>query len=244
MYFKVGDKVRKDQVLATLDSTDLDASFNVAKSNLSLAQLNYNKAKGSENKEFDLLKAQDDLRSAQNNLNTIETTIQIANNEEDNAIAKAEKLVADTKKDYDDLVCENCSSADETVRNKKNTYQDAVQDIKSIINTAQNSIDKLDKIMFFSPKYRLPSSEASVYIGANDTNTIAITSRNFSEVREDITTLEEAYRELSKLSSDEITTDRIAQTYQQVDELATSLTSLGNNARTMFNASLVGRGMA
>lgn len=244
VYFKVGDKVRKDQVLATLDSTDLDATFNAAKSNLSLAKLNYDKALASENKEFDLLKAQDDLRIAQNNLDTIETSIQIANNEEDNTLAKAEKALTDATKEYEDLACENCSSADDNIRNRKNTYQDAVQDIKSMINTAQNNIDKLDKIMFFSPKYRMPSSEASVYIGANDTSTITTTARNFGTVMQDIEILEEAYTTLSKISIDEITVDTLAETYQQVDDLALSLTNLGNNARTMFNSSIIGRGMA
>ena len=156
VYFNVGDKVRKDQVLATLDSSDLDSIFNAAKSTLSLAQLNYNKAKASENKEFDLLKAQNDLIVAQNNLNNIETTIRIANDEEDNAIEKAEQSVKDAQKRYDDLTCTDCGEAAKDVRNKNNTFGSAVEDIRQTVTSIQSSIDALDKIMYYTDKYRLP----------------------------------------------------------------------------------------
>ncbi len=237
----LGDKVKKDQVLATLESTDVDASFKTAQSNLTLAKLNYEKIVWLHDKDSDLLKAQNDLITAENNLQNIETTITLTNQEEDNNIAKATQSLKDAKEDYEDLVCNDCSNSDEKLRNQRNTYKAAIEDLRTIANTAQSTLNSLDMIMYFSSTYQNTawSNEASAYIGYNDKSSITTTRNSFSSASTLLDTLENTYSILSSKNSDAITFSEIKDAYNQVDKLSQNLMTLGNNARTMFNASLV-----
>jgi hypothetical protein len=156
-------------VLATLESSEVDSNFKTAKSNLTIAQLNYNKAVASSDKEYDFLKAQNNLQTAENQLTNIEATIIVDNNEEDNNIKKAEQTLQDAQEDYDDLYTESISAQSDTTRNKRNTYTDAIDDLRDILTSAQTNLDSIDRIMYFTDKFKISSdTRASIYIGAKN----------------------------------------------------------------------------
>lgn len=236
---KVGDKVRQDQVLATLESSEVDANFKTAKSNLTIAKLNYDKAVASTDKEYDLLKANNTLQTAENNLNNIESTLVVENNEEDNNIKKAEQALKDAQEDYDDLYIESISAKSDTTRNKRNTYTDAIDDLRDIINSTQTSLDSIDKVMYLTDKFKISSdTRVSIYIGAKNTNSISSVTSNFFDIVNTLESIQNDYNKLLDKPIDDVTVIELEQTYNKITTLSKSIMNLGNYARTMFEYSI------
>lgn len=236
---KVWDKVRQDQVLATLESSEVDSSFKTAKSNLTIAQLNYDKAVASTDKEYDLLKAKNTLQTAENQLNTIESTITVDNNDEDNNIKKAEQAVKDAQEDYDDLYNESVNAQSDTTRNKRNTYTDAIDDLRDIVNSVQTNLDSIDKIMYFTDKFKNTSNtRASIYIGAKDISSVSSVMSNFFEINDILKSIQDDYNSLLSRNIDTVTAEDLEKAYTHVTNTSKLVMNLWNNARTMFEASV------
>lgn len=237
---KVWDKVRQDQVLATLESSEVDSSFKTAKSNLTIAQLNYDKAVASADKEYDLLKANNTLQITQNELNSIDATLLVENNEEDNNIKKAEQALLDAQEDYEDLYNESVNAQSDATRNKRNTYIDAVDDLRDIINSVQTNLNSLDKIMYFTDKFSNgDESEELMYIGAKSPNSISLVKTAFFEVHNAIQSIQDDYNTLSSISADDITVDQLEKSYAKITDMSKSLMNLWNYSRAMFEYSVV-----
>lgn len=239
VFVKVGDKVRQDQVLATLESSEVDSSFKTAKSNLAIAQLNYDKAVANVDKAYDLLKARNNLQSAQQALDTIESTLLVANNDEDSAIKKAEQSIKDAQEDYDDLYNESVSAQSDTTRTKRNTYTTAIDNLRDIANSVQTNLDSIDKIMYFTDKFKNGADRASIYIGAKDISAVSSATTAFFDARRDLQLIQTDYTALFARDVDTVTAKELEQAYAHVTAVSKLVMNLGNYSRTMFEASVI-----
>lgn len=240
VFVKVGDKVRQDQVLATLESSDVDSSFKTAKSNLTVAQLNYDKALATTDKEYDLLKAKNTLQTAENQLFNIEATIVVDNNDEDNNITKATQAVVDAQEDYDDLYNESVSAQSDTTRTKRIAYTTAIDDLRDVINNVQSNLDSLDKIMSYTTKFNNNSNtNTSIYIGARNSSSVSATRDLFFAVVRTLAVIQTDYDTLSLRNVDDVSVQELESAYNNISTMSKALMDLWNASRSMFESSIV-----
>jgi multidrug efflux pump subunit AcrA (membrane-fusion protein) len=234
---KVGDKVRKDQVLATLESTEVDSSLQTARMNLESAQVTYDKLVSNTNKELDLLEANSTLQTAQSNLDTIEQTITLKNHEEDVKIEQAQIEYDDAVEEYKELYTESLSAWSDTARNRKNTYTEAVDTLRDMYNSAQTNSDTIDKVMLYTDKFGIEGT-ASIYLGARDVDAQNTTEHNFFLVQQAILELKDHYTTLSILDTDDTTVHQLETAYQKMTTLSKLLMNLGTSSRSLFENSI------
>lgn len=244
VFVELWDQVQADQVLATIDGASPGADLKAAQSAVALAQASYNNALALEDPESALRDAQITLDKARLSVRDIDTTIDIVNTNEDNAIAKAEQTLKDAQKRYDDLTCEDCSSADDDTRTRRTTYSQAVEYLRQSRHSIQNNLDSLDKIMYYTDKFQLPGQEPSQYIWANDRSTLSETSKAFFQVKRWLDKLDESYTSLKVIDVDDLSFREFDNAYALLNDISSDLIELWNRARNMFDETLVGRAMA
>lgn len=244
VFVKPWDEVQADQILATLDGAAPSADLRAAQSAVDLAQASYNNARTLYNPDKMLREAQLTVNQARSALHNIESTIQIENTQEDNAIAKAQQALKDAQKRYDNLICEECNSADDDIRSKRTNYSQGVEYLRQSKNSIQSNLDSLDKIMFYTEKFQLPWQEPSQYIWANDSSTISETSKAFFQVKKWLDELESTYQTLANIDLDELSFRDFDDAYALLDRVSSDTIELWNKSRRMFDASLVGWAMA
>lgn len=246
VFVKVGDTVRAWQVLATLDTSTLDNDLKKARTNLDKAKKEYEKALQNNNSKHVLLKAENELASAKVALNTIEDSIKIANAEEDSAIEKALLTLEKAKKSYDNLNCTgtHCEHQNTIIRTEKKTYEEAVENLRSIRLAIQSQLDAIDKIMYFSFKYNTHGTNTpSEYIGYNNKSTITKTAEYFQKTTQAVEELEKEYLKLQSQPIWDITLQQLEQSYTIVSKASRNLTQMSASAQEMFKATLVGWGL-
>lgn len=108
----IGDIVKKDHLLAKVESSDLDYQYTQAQLSLESVRLDYEKMSSNQNRELLFMKAQSTYNTAKSALTTIADTIRIKNNEEDVAVAKAQYDYSEAKKEYDELAASRAQEDD------------------------------------------------------------------------------------------------------------------------------------
>lgn len=235
---KVWDTVKKNQVLASLQTSSLDERLQSAQISLKQAKNNYEKLLSNTNNELDLLKAQSDLQTAKSNLTNIESTILLANNEEDTKIEQTQKDYDDAIEDYNEILKETENGINDSERKHKNSYTTAIDDLKDDYIDIQNSLDDIDKIMFYTNDFGQEWS-ATIYIGAKDSSLRNETKENFYDITTKNKELEAIYTTLSQQNNTEwVSQSEIEEAYKKVTALWIALMDLWETASDMFNASV------
>lgn len=246
VYVKVGDSVKKDQVLATVESSDIDLQLTQAKISLENTTTNYEKQISNQNRELAYIKAQSTLQTAESNLANIETTIGVQNADEDAKIQAAQNNYDDALQEYQELLASSNEDANadasvlsNTTRTKNNTYQSAIEYLDNAYYATQNTLDDLDRIMYFTNKYVVQgSTERSIYIGAKTLNGVSKTEQAFLQANQDNELLKSKHTTLASLPIGSVTESQIKDAYNTLENLGRDLQNLWSSARDMFDGSI------
>ena len=156
---KVGDVVRKGQVLAKMTTDDLDDQVQQARINLDDARQALQDVLDGYNLQLELLQQQANYDALSLKQQTIDQDHQLALQTLEQQIRDAKKTYEDTKADYEELLSgSNSAAADlalsSTIRRRNTVFQNAVLDLKSIVATVQTNLDVYDQRLVMTDKYR------------------------------------------------------------------------------------------
>lgn len=165
IFVGVGDKVKKDQVLAELDSSDLVLKEREAQANLRVAQANLAKllagATGGE------------LAVSQANVEQTKTAHISAVNEAEKIKNTAEESISQAQKELDNLYLtsgETITSEQKTVKNYQAVALTAMQ---AKIPVAANALDNINTV--------LTDSDAKNFLGAGNKSLIDTTKNDYTQ---------------------------------------------------------------
>jgi len=182
---KVGDQVKADQELASLDLKDLEASVREAEANLQVAQANYNKLKaGSRSESVAVSQATvDQAQTAYDNSlrdyeNVVDTTAADIIKYE-NALTDAQTSLVDTK-----------NAGEQDIVNAKDS---AVTTMETYQIKAQTSLEVVDDILY--------DTEAQTTLSVKNKDYLLIALEHYNDV-EDSLALLDSYIETAKSTKD------------------------------------------
>ena len=241
---KVGDEVKKGQVLATMTTDDLDKDVEQQKIDIQDQKNEIQDLLDGYNLDLELLKAQaeyDNLLLKQKNLEQsneleIEDTI--------HKLKDAEKEYNDALKDYQELLSGSESSTADlalssTIRKRKTTMEDAVWGVRDIVLAVQDMLDEYDQLMFITDKY---SGVESIYIGAKDVQKKNEAREGFNAIKNDNAKLQEYYDNLKKIDPLDLTNEQVLEVYAFVREMGQKILNWGEVCYDMFQESIVSEG--
>jgi len=130
-YVKVGDAVKKDQLLAELDYSSLSINGKQARASLALAQANYNKLIAGASAA--------DLSVSQASARQAEAAYQSAQVDYEKTKKSTDEAVSQAQKNYDDLV----STVTANVYNKRDQIIAAIEDKITAAKTALDTISRI-----------------------------------------------------------------------------------------------------
>ena len=167
---EVGQEVKKDDVLFTVDNTDLTYKFNAAKANYESAKANYDKVSSGSAKQAQV-DAEKALEAAKNELKNAQEAYDIAKNQYENNtnVAAAQAAYDAAKQNYDRT--NELYNADAVAQIDLETAQNKLDTAKAALDIA---IDN-SKMALSSAETRLSNAQASynsASTNANITNSI------------------------------------------------------------------------
>ncbi|MEI8361205.1 MAG: HlyD family efflux transporter periplasmic adaptor subunit [bacterium] len=153
---KVGDKVKKGQILAELDNLSSKLQVEQATANLNVAKANEKKVLNGATSQ-DIKVSQTTLNQAMTNYqNAIKDYAKIKTTT-DEAIMQAQKNLNDIESQISDTspLLQAVKSAESSLENSKNTYQKAIDNKKSLalstmndkVSVAKSSLELVDRIL-------------------------------------------------------------------------------------------------
>jgi multidrug efflux pump subunit AcrA (membrane-fusion protein) len=250
VYKKVGDLVKEGEVIARMDTYEVDNELEQIKIELENDQRALEKASDTSKKELEILQAEKKYQAlvyAQENADTsLKLSLQTIENEYVNKKNEYVKAVSDyaqkqkeyesRKKTYEDILSLDKGTtilhADEVLKNK-------VEDLKFTADDVKKELDVLDKLMLYTDKYGRIKPEYSIYIGAKDQSTKNQVEKLFREISSTASTLytRASSGQLLSLSEVELKSQLIQQ-YEILKEIAEQKTALSIAVEKMFDASI------
>jgi multidrug efflux pump subunit AcrA (membrane-fusion protein) len=256
VYKKVGDMVKAGEIIAKMDTYELDNELEQAKIALENEQRALEKVLNSSKKALEIMQAEKDylaLTHAQQNapanlelaLQTIENEYVNKQNEYNKAVRDYEKKQKEydtKKKTYEEIIALDKSGAilhsDELLKNK-------VEDLKFTADGLRKELDALDKLMVYTTKYGTTKPDYYIYIGAKDASTKNKVESLFWQI------LSEAAKIHTRASSGQSATlpevqlkAQLIQQYEQLKKIADIKTELHTTLEKMFEASIESAGVS
>jgi len=156
---KVGDNVKKGQILAQITTDDLDSQLDQARTSLDDLNRSLQDLLDARNLELEYLQQKANYDSLVLKQKTIDQDHSLALESLQQQIRDAEKAYTDAKADYEELLSgSNSASADlalsSTIRQRNTTFQNAVLGLKDIFNTVTTALDTYDQKMLLTSTYR------------------------------------------------------------------------------------------
>ncbi|MDR3169386.1 MAG: HlyD family efflux transporter periplasmic adaptor subunit [Candidatus Peribacteria bacterium] len=247
---KVGETVKKGQVLATITTDDLDSQVQQARINLDDAKQSLQDLLDGYNLDLEYLQQKANYDTLQLKQTTIDQDHALALLDLQQQIETAkqtvidsEKTYTDTKADYEELLSgSNSASADlalsSTIRKRNTTFQNAILDLKNIIVSVQSALDAFDQKMGLSDKYKSQTNSQEIYIGAKDPNIKKQAETLFWTLSNQLSGLVDMEKKLEALSTEKLTNQQILDAYTLVKNMGSNLVSRGEMSYTMFKASI------
>ncbi|MDR0859514.1 MAG: HlyD family efflux transporter periplasmic adaptor subunit [Candidatus Peribacteria bacterium] len=254
VYKKVGDLVKAGEVIARMDTYEIDNQLEKSKIDLENEQRSLEKALDGSKRDLEILQAEKKyqalLYEQQNAPTSLKLALQTVENEYINkkneyqqAVREYEKKQKDyetKKKTYDEILTLNKSGtilhSDEVLKNK-------VEDLKFTADDVRKELDTLDKIMLYTTKYGTTKPDYYMYIGAKDQNTKNQVERLFREMYATATTLYTRANSGQLLTLPEVELkSQLIQQYEVLKEVAEQKTALSIAVEKMFEASIESAG--
>ena len=224
---KVGDQVKKGQVLASISTDKLDTTLERNKRDLNAKKRAYEKKLKDADSGLDLLKAQAeyDQKLLEQTLlpqkQTSETeTAQIAVENAKQNLKDQEKALKDLQDDYAIMygTWKNAQNSDLGLsknaieRNQK--FEAYVREFKIQALSLQSILDGYDRVMQETKKFLNPEDYTHVYIGADDQILRGKSVSQFYELQKQVNVLEDLYAQYSKIPVASLTEGKILEGYQ------------------------------
>jgi len=219
---KVGDVVKKNQILAVITTDDLDNQVDQARINLDDAQQALQDLLDGYNLDLEYLQQKASYDALLLKQKTIDQDQALAKDELLQKLEDAKKKYRDTLSDYEELLSgSNSATADlalsSTIRKRNTTFQNAVLDLKNIISTVESALDAYDQLVLVSDKYSYLFG--NTYIGAKDPSLKDKANVLFWELSTQLSRLRTLYKALEILPVQDITNDQILEAYTVVKNI-------------------------
>ena len=224
---KVGDQVKKGQVLASISTDKLDTTLERNKRDLNAKKRAYEKKLKDADSGLDLLKAQAeyDQKLLEQTLlpqkQTSETeTAQIAVENAKQNLKDQEKALKDLQDDYAIMygTWKNAQNSDlglsKTAIERNQKFEAYVRDFKIQALSLQSILDGYDRVMQETKKFLNPEDYTHVYIGADDQILRGKSVSQFYELQKQVDVLEDLYAQYSKIPVASLTEGKILEGYQ------------------------------
>ena len=224
---KVGDQVKKGQVLASISTDKLDTTLERNKRDLNAKKRAYEKKLKDADSGLDLLKAQAeyDQKLLEQTLlpqkQTSETeTAQIAVENAKQNLKDQEKALKDLQDDYAIMygTWKNVQNSDlglsKTAIERNQKFEAYVREFKIQALSLQSILDGYDRVMQETKKFLNPEDYTHVYIGADDQILRGKSVSQFYELQKQVEVLEDLYAQYSKIPVASLTEGKILEGYQ------------------------------
>lgn len=224
---KVGDQVKKGQVLASISTDKLDTTLERNKRDLNAKKRAYEKKLKDADSGLDLLKAQAeyDQKLLEQTLlpqkQTAETeTAQIAVENAKQNLKDQEKALKDLQDDYAIMygTWKNAQNSDlglsKTAIERNQKFEAYVREFKIQALSLQSILDGYDRVMQETKKFLNPEDYTHVYIGADDQILRGKSVSQFYELQKQVNVLEDLYAQYSKIPVASLTEGKILEGYQ------------------------------
>ncbi len=231
---KVGDQVKKGQVLASISTDKLDTDLEQKKRALNTAKRAYEKALKDTDSGLNLLKAQAEYDEQLLKQTMLPKTQSLELDEEQIAVEKAkleidnaqqdiidkEKKLKDAESDYSIMygTGRNTQNVDLRLSSKvierKQKFEGYVRTFKEAVNSLQDLLDDYDRFMQETNKFKKVDDHTSIYIGALDQKLRAQSIKQFYVLQKYLWDLENLYLQYSKIPVENLTEDKILEGYQ------------------------------
>jgi multidrug resistance efflux pump len=238
---KVGDLVKKGQILASITTDDLDDSVTQARINLEDAKQTLQDLLDGYNLQLELLQQQANFDALVLKQKTIDQDHALALEGLQQQIVDAQKNYTDTKADYEELLSgSNNGMADlalsSTIRTRNTTFQTAVYEIKSAVLRLQTTLDGFDQQLVLTDKYKY--LDKNIYIGAKDQNLRNQAESIFRTLSAQVSQLNTLYTSLEKIAIQDLTNEQILEAYSLLKEIGNTMMNWGDVNYNMFKASI------
>ena len=247
---KVGDLVKKGQILATITTDDLDNNVTQSRINLDDAKQALQDLLDGYNLELEYLQQKasyDALLLKQRTIDQdqalalldLQQQIEAAKQ----AVVDAEKTYKDTKADYQELLSgSNSAAADlalsSTIRKRNTTFQNAILDLRNIVISVQSALDAFDQKLLLSDTYKYLGNSSQIYIGGKDQNTKNQAESLFRTLSTQLSELNDQQKKLELIPVEDLTNQQILDAYTLVRSMGSNLVSRGEVSYDMFKASI------
>lgn len=250
VYKKVGDLVKAGELIAKMDTYEIDNELEQARIDLENEERALERALDTSKKELSVLEAEkkyqallyeqqtadDSLKLA---LQTIENDYVNKKNEYQQSLRDYEKKLKDyetMKKTYEEIVELDKSNtilhSDEILKNK-------VEDLKFAADGVKKELDALDKIMIYSTKYGTVRPGYYIYIWAEDIQTRDLVESLFWKVSSSATLVYDWADTVKVDSYSEVQLKSLLiQYYEYLRDLADQKTELSKAVEKMVEASI------
>ena len=238
---KVGDQVKKGQVLASISTDKLDTTLERNKRDLNAKKRAYEKKLKDADSGLDLLKAQAeyDQKLLEQTLlpqkQTSETeTAQIAVENAKQNLKDQEKALKDLQDDYAIMygTWKNAQNFDlglsKTAIERNQKFEAYVREFKIQALSLQSILDGYDRVMQETKKFLNPEDYTHVYIGADDQILRGKSVSQFYELQKQVDVLEDLYAQYSKIPVASLTEGKILEGYQVFKTIWDQLSQWGN----------------
>ena len=238
---KVGDQVKKGQVLASISTDKLDTTLERNKRDLNAKKRAYEKKLKDADSGLDLLKAQAeyDQKLLEQTLlpqkQTSETeTAQIAVENAKQNLKDQEKALKDLQDDYAIMygTWKNAQNSDlglsKTAIERNQKFEAYVREFKIQALSLQSILDGYDRVMQETKKFLNPEDYTHVYIGADDQILRGKSVSQFYELQKQVDVLEDLYAQYSKIPVASLTEGKILEGYQVFKTIWDQLSQWGN----------------
>jgi multidrug efflux pump subunit AcrA (membrane-fusion protein) len=234
---KVGDLVKKGQILATITTDDLDDQVQQAKINLDDAKQALQDLLDGYNLELEYLQQKSNYDALVLKQQTIDQDQALALLDLQQQIETAKQTVKDTEKSYTDVKADyqellsgsTSATADlalsSTLRKRNTVFQNAVLDLKNIVISIQSSLDSFDQKLQLTDKYKYLDSTSALYVGAKDQNLKNQAETLFWTLSAQLTELTTKQKDLELIAVEQLTNEQILEAYALLRNIGSNLVS-------------------
>jgi multidrug efflux pump subunit AcrA (membrane-fusion protein) len=258
VYKKVGEFVKAGELIAKMESYEVDNELEQVRIDLENEQRNLEKSQDTSKKELEVLQAEKKYQSLlyekKNGDASLKLALQAIENEYLNKkndytkllsnYEKKQKEYVTKQKTYDEIITLDKSNqilfADEVLKTR-------MEDLKFSADAIKKELDSLDKVMLYTPKYATTTKpNYFIYIGAKDQSTKNMVERLFWEVL----SVANAVYDWTTANSGAVTTlsevtlkSQLIQQYEKLKAVADKKTELNLAVAKMLESSVASEGI-
>ena len=242
VYVKVWDYVKKGQVLAKISTDDLDNNVAQVQLDIDTQRIALQDLLDAKNIELEYIQEKANYDALLLQKETIDQDQELAMQELEQKIKDAEKIYNDTLSDYQELLSWSSSinsdlALSSTIRKRNQTIENAVLEIKTIINDINSMLDNYDKRLLITDKYKYEVAKND-YIWAKDLPSKNKSAKLFRQINEDLNILNQRYNTVNNKPISDLSNEDILEIYNIIKKLWNEIVEWWETSYDMFKASV------